>query len=128
MGYEDNMPTSALSTGSPLEVSPESRTRDSADHAGPSPPLVLLRVPTSSRVEPSSPSLSNSSSIATILALMDATVAPWPVPSFGTSPTRLISSLTTHTLLLTEPATPATILVSPLMLVTLWSPRAPALL
>merc|ERR1711881_11877 len=116
----------APSTGSPRELSPQSRTRDSADHAGPSPPLVLLRVPTSSRAEPLTPSLSSSSSIATMLALLDATVDPWPVPSTGTRATRLNSRLTTDTLPEPEPATRLTTVVSSKTLATFRLPRTPA--
>merc|ERR1712014_176206 len=102
--------------------------RDSADHAGPSPPLVLSKVHTSSRPVPSTPSPSSSSLIATTLALLDATVDPWPVPSTGTNPTRLNSSLTTDTLLSPEHATLMTSLVSPPTLDTSRLPRTPPLL
>merc|ERR1719336_3254657 len=95
-----------LSTGSPPELSPQSRTRDSADPAGPSPPLVLWRELTSSQTEPFSPSLSSSSLTVTRTDPWDAAVAPWKVPSSGTRTTWLTSSLTTHTRELTEPATP----------------------
>merc|ERR1712228_431904 len=116
------------STGSTPVPSPQSRTRDSADHAGPSPPLVLLKVPTSSRVVPSTPSPSSSSLIATTLAPLDATVDPWPVPSTGTNPTRPNSRLTTDTPPSPEPATKLTTLVSLKTLDTSRLPRAPPLL
>jgi len=48
-----------MSTGETMEPSPELRTRDNADHAGHSPPLVPLKVLTSSLQETSSPSQSN---------------------------------------------------------------------
>merc|ERR1719336_1720861 len=65
-----------LSTGSPPELSPQSRTRDSADPAGPSPPLVLWRELTSLQTEAFSPSLSSSSLTATTTDPWDAAVAP----------------------------------------------------
>merc|ERR1712242_36582 len=113
------------STGLMPVLSPLSRTRDSADHAGPSPPLVLLKVLTKSRTVPSDPSPSSSSLIATTSAPLDATVDPWLVPSTGTNPTWLCSRLTTDTLPSPEPATRPTTLVSSKTLDTSRLPRAP---
>merc|ERR1712083_823756 len=92
------------STGLLLVPSPESRTKDLADHAGPSPPLEPWKVPTRSPLEPSSPSPSKSSSTATTTAQMAATVDPWKVLSNGTRPTRPSSSPTMATLQRTAPA------------------------
>merc|ERR1712107_739319 len=66
------------STGETLAVSPPSRTRDLADHAGPSHPLVLLRLPAASSSPTSSCSLSSSSLTAplpttTLDAVVDGT-------------------------------------------------------
>merc|ERR1719336_3225154 len=99
------------STGSPRELSPQSRTRDSADPAGPSPQLALWRELTSSPTEPFSPSLSSSSSTATRTDPWDAAVAPWKVPSSGTRTTWLTSNPTTHTRDSTEPATPPSLVL-----------------
>lgn len=51
------------SIGAPKELSPQSRTRDHVDHAGPSPPLAHSRAQTSSKPENSFHSLSSSLSI-----------------------------------------------------------------
>merc|ERR1739844_822239 len=113
-----------LSTGSLPELSPQSRTRDSADPAGPSPPLVLWRELTRSPLVPLPPSLSSSSSTATTTDPLDATVAQWKVPSSGTRATWPTLRLTTHTRELTEPATPPS-LVLPVMLPTSLSRLTP---
>merc|ERR1719454_2588649 len=68
------------STGDPRVLLPQSRTRDSADHAGLSPPPVPLRVLTSSRPDSSSPTLSNNSSHAPPRTTV-ATVDSWTTPS-----------------------------------------------
>merc|ERR1711920_1076727 len=95
-----------LSTGSPRVPSLQSRTRDHADHAGPSPQLVLSKVLTSLPLASSFPSLSRNLSTATTTAPRAATVAPWRVPSTGGRPTRPILRVTTNTL--ARPELPAT--------------------
>merc|ERR1712187_719049 len=85
-----------MGTGDPRVLSPQSRTRDNADPAGLSPPLVPLRVLTSSRTDSSSPSLRNNSLSApsrTTAAMVDS----WTTPSSTSSKTDLSSSLSTHT-------------------------------
>merc|ERR1712183_1139253 len=92
------------STGSPLVPSPPSRTKVHADHAGLSPPLVLWRAATRSRLETLSPFLSKNLSIVTTTDPWAALEVPWKVPSNGSSPTKLNWSLLTNTLARTEPA------------------------
>merc|ERR1712130_131430 len=84
------------STGSPLVPSPQSRTRDPADHAGPSHPPELWRVPTRSLATHLSPSLSRSSSTATSTPTV-AEVDPCKPPSSGSRRTWPSSSPTTPT-------------------------------
>merc|ERR1712032_672962 len=76
-------PTWAMErTGLTTVPSPRSRTKDSADHAGHSPPLAPWRVPISSPQETSSPSPSNSSLTATASTTTAATVVSWTTPSY----------------------------------------------
>merc|ERR1719313_752554 len=84
------------STGSPRVPSLESRTRVNADHAGLSPPPVPSRDPCSSPPEPSSPTLSSSSSIAPSKTAA-AMVVSWTTPSSTLSPTHSCLSPSTHT-------------------------------
>merc|ERR1712216_363678 len=103
-----SQPTPTPSTGSPPVPSPQSRTRDSADHAGPSPPLELSRVPTRLPLELSSPSPSSRSSTAPTSATdthpSDAMEETSLLPSSTSSLTRLSSSPSTSTPPRTEPA------------------------
>merc|ERR1711997_181140 len=103
-----SQPTPTPLTGSPLEPSPQSRTRDNADHAGPSPPPEPSRVPTRSPLEPFFPSLSSKSSTAltssTDTQALDAMVETNPLPSNISRPTRPNWNPSTHTLPRTEPA------------------------
>ena len=56
------------------EVSPPLRTKDNADLAGLSPPLVLLKDSTSSKLENSNLSLNNIWLIATLMVITDVMV------------------------------------------------------
>merc|ERR1719296_331572 len=109
-------PTPTPSTGSPLVPLPQSRTRAHADHAGHSPPLVLLRVLTSSPAATSSPTLRCNSSTATtdsprtLVATVDSWTRPSPTPRPTPSPPRR----PTHTSPNTAPAPPPSSPVPPL--------------
>merc|ERR1712183_729 len=100
------------SIGLPRALSPQSRTREVADHAGPSPPLVPWRDVNSSRPELLPPFPNRNSLTATISALRDATVVPWLEPSSGTRRTRPKLKLTTSTPARLAPATLPTTLDS----------------
>merc|ERR1712167_365097 len=83
-------------TGEPRVPSPQLRTRDNADHAGPSPPLVPLRVPCSTSTAHSTPSLSNNWLTAprkTTVAMVDS----WTMLSCTLRTSHLCSRLTMHT-------------------------------
>merc|ERR1712157_619594 len=93
------------SIGLPRALSPQSRTREAADHAGHSPPLVPWRDVNSSRPELLPPFPNRNSLTATISDPRDATVVPWLEPSSGTSLTRPKLKLTTSTPPRLAPAT-----------------------
>merc|ERR1712222_151610 len=114
-------------TGSPRVPLPQSRTRDLADHAGPSHPLDAWKVLGSSRPELSSPSPSRSLSTVTTTDPRDAMVAPWRVPSTGMRPTNPNWSPSTPTLPRTEPAKNPHTLDSSTALATRPSPLTPHL-
>merc|ERR1712083_318355 len=120
-----SQPTWAPSTGSPRVPSPQSRIRDSADHAGPSPPLEPWKVASKSRPEPSLPSPNRNLSTVTTSALKAAMEVPWLEPSSGSRTTRLRLSLTTSTPPRPAPATPATTLASSTALASPKSPPTP---
>merc|ERR1719270_143310 len=92
-------PTLMVSTGSRKEPSLTSRTRDSADHAGPSPPPVPSRVLTSLPLENSFLSLKNSSlSVTTVSSrTWDAMEVLWTRLSNGPNQTQSHSKMPTHT-------------------------------
>merc|ERR1712127_599350 len=95
-------------TGSPREPSPQSRTRDTVDHAGHSPPLVPLRELTSTSTDLWNLSLSNNLWTALNLSeTTDAEEVSWTTPSNTLSPARHSwENLPTPTLARTEePAT-----------------------
>merc|ERR1719198_1880487 len=99
------------STGQLRVPSPQLRTRDSAVPAGPSPPPVPWREPTSWPTRSSS--LSPSNNLLTAQAPMVTKVAMevlWTTLSNTLRPTRSSSSLSTHTLAETESATPRAVL------------------
>jgi len=77
-------PLLTTSIGDPEEQSLASRTREVADHAGPSPPLVPSRESMPSEDTDSSHSQSNNSSTApmvrTTVAVVDGPTEPWPMP------------------------------------------------
>merc|ERR1712176_422406 len=100
------------SIGLPPALSPQSRTREAADHAGHSPPLVPWRDVNSSRPELLPPFPNRNSLTATISDPRDATVVPWLEPSSGTSLTRPKLKLTTSTPPRLAPATLPTTLDS----------------
>merc|ERR1712232_16097 len=114
-------------TGSLRVPLPQSRTRDLADHAGPSHPLDAWKVLGSSRPELSSPSPSRSLSTVATTDPWDAMVAPWRVPSTGMRPTNPNWSPTTPTLPRTEPAKNPHTLDSSTALATRPSPLTPHL-
>merc|ERR1711871_25791 len=96
-GASRRSPPPTPSTGPPREPSPQSRTKDSADRAGPSPPPVPSRVPTRLLAETSSLSLSKTSSPA-IRSTTDARAVSWTTPSNGSNRTEESApKLTTHT-------------------------------
>jgi len=109
--------------------SPLLRTKDNADHAGPSPPLVLLKVPTSSPLEILFPSPSNNSSPAP-LKTVDAMVDSWTTLSLTPDPTHWSLNPNTHTPLHGEELEPAPLprllVVSYLPPITLMSKNHPA--
>ena len=77
---------------------PELRTKDNADHAGLSPPLAQLKVPTNLLETHSPHSLNNNSLIAQDhTETKDATVVLWTMPSAILNPRNSRPSLTTHT-------------------------------
>merc|ERR1711934_232017 len=98
-------PTWAMErTGLTTVPSPRSRTKDSADHAGHSPPPAPWRVPISSPQETSSPPPSNSSLTATASTTTAATVVSWTTPSSTPRPTHSRLKTATHTLPRERPA------------------------
>merc|ERR1719454_2755668 len=85
------------STGEQRVQLPKLRTKDNADHAGPSQLLVQLREPWLSRLETSNHSLSNNLLTATESKTKDAMVDSWTMPSNTLSQTHSSLSLHTHT-------------------------------
>jgi len=100
-------------------MSPLSKTRDSADHAGHSLLLVVLKLHTSTRLEPSSLSQNNNSLIAprSSMDLSVAVVDRWTVPT---------DTGKTETLLNSNPHTPILPKTAPVLTMPLLEkPRSP---
>merc|ERR1712013_454592 len=115
-----------LLTGELLVPSPQSRTKDSADPAGPSPPLVPLKVLTKSLPERFFLSLSSKLLIAPTLSTdtqaSDAMVETSLLPSNILSLIRLNWNPSTNTLQRTEPASITN--PPPPLLMSLLTPRS----